>query len=73
VALDDGGAIRDGGKTPASVRFYVFDVAPKDLPEGGEPFDPASTETEKVEVNELKVPDDLEVTVWATSPMLCQR
>jgi len=71
VALDDGGAIRDGGRTPASVRFFVFDKKPARIPEGqAEPFDPDSLEPEKVPVTAFEVPDDLEVTVWATSPML---
>lgn len=71
VALDDGGAIRDGGRTPASVRFFVFDKKPAKIPEGqAEAFDPDSLEAEKVPVTAFEVPDDLEVTVWATSPML---
>ena len=49
----------------------VFDKKPTKIPEGqAEPFDPDSLEPQKVPVTAFEVPDDLEVTVWATSPML---
>ncbi len=74
VALDDGGAIRGGKSTPAEVRFMIFTSAPPAhaaSPQVGKNnFDPTSLEPQKVPTDKLQVPDDLEVTVWATSPML---
>jgi putative membrane-bound dehydrogenase-like protein len=74
VALDDGGAIRGGKSTPAEVRFLVFTKTPPagaaSPPAAIANFDPESLEPQKVPPEKLIVPDDLEVTVWATSPML---
>ncbi|MEZ5386488.1 MAG: NPCBM/NEW2 domain-containing protein [Prosthecobacter sp.] len=77
VALDDGGAIRKGKPTPAKVRFMVYStpppadaVSPKQVNSGVPGFDPENLEPQKVPVDHLVVPDDLEVTVWATTPML---
>ncbi|MGI9239594.1 MAG: PVC-type heme-binding CxxCH protein, partial [Verrucomicrobiales bacterium] len=59
------GADASGG---GKMRFHVFDTAP------GDPFVPIpekiETQAARVPAADLAVPDDLEVTVWATSPML---
>ncbi len=74
VALDDGGAIRGGKSTPAEVRFAIYTSEPpsdaSDKPVATANFDPASLDPQKVDADQFEVPDDLEVTVWATSPML---
>ena len=70
VALDDGGAIRDNELTPASVRFLVFDREPAGFSSTSLPFDPNSSDPQLVAPEHITVPDDLELTVWATSPML---
>ena len=77
IALDDGGAIRNGKSTPAEVRFAVYSTpppadaaSPKVANAGGPAFDPENLEPQKVPADHLIVPDDLEVTVWATTPML---
>ena len=92
VALDDGGAIRDGKPTAASVQFSIlnenvplkelaqrFRPAPKKTPASkktgyrnakGE-FEPQQS-PELVEVEHFTTPKDkeLEVTLWASTPML---
>lgn len=74
VALDDGGAIRSGKNTPAEVRFAIYAEAPpaeaSHAPAKIANFDPSSLEPQKVAADQLIVPEDLEVSVWATSPML---
>ena len=70
VALDDGGAVRGTELTPASVRFLVFDREPTGFTSGSLPFNPNSTDPQLVAPEHISVPDDLELTVWATSPML---
>lgn len=74
AALDDGGAIRGGESTPAEVRFLVFTSRPpagaSSRPSQSVSFDPESTEPQKVPADQFDVPDDLEVSVWATTPML---
>ena len=73
VALDDGGAIRGGKSTPAEVRFRIFTKTPPAVASTSNKtsnFDPESLEPQLVPAEKLIVPDDLEVTVWATSPML---
>ena len=62
VALDDGGAIRDGAPTSASARFFVT-TTPPDLTSLllGDPLVPTEL---------FSVPEGLEVTVWATTPDL---
>lgn len=69
VALDDEGADRNG-VTAASVRFYVFDQEPGKIVKKGEQFDPNNAEPQHVPIEHFELPDDLEVTVWATSPLL---
>ena len=65
VAIDDGGAIRGGGPTNADVRFDVYAQRPSKY----KPIDfdagPAS-----VPAGLFTLPEGLEVTVWATSPMI---
>ena len=70
VALDDGGAIRGDELTPASVRFLVFDQQPAGFTPAGPRFNPDSTHPQLVSPEHITIPDDLELTVWATSPML---
>ncbi len=70
VALDDGGAIRGAELTPASVRFLVFDREPIGFARTPDKFKPNSRDPQSLPADQLAVPDDLEVTVWATSPML---
>lgn len=64
VALDDGGALREGKPTSASVRFFVR--TPRD------PNAPWESELapELVSLDHFKLPADLEVSIWATSPHL---
>lgn len=69
IGLDDGGA-GGGEPTPASVRFYVFDEEPKEISKPGDLFDPENLDPQHVPLAQLEVPDDLEVTIWATSPLL---
>lgn len=70
VALDDGGAIRGGKSTPAEVRFMVYTTTPSPSSASPKVSATVSTEPQKVPADKLIVPDDLEVTVWATTPML---
>jgi putative membrane-bound dehydrogenase-like protein len=65
VAIDDGGMERAGKPSDAGMRFYVYTAPPSKLQQGdlnaGPPLVPAEM---------FKVPEGLEVTVWATSPLL---
>ncbi len=63
VAIDDGGMERGGKPSGAKVKFYVYAEAPAALPkpDPGPPMVPTDL---------FAVPEGLEVTVWATSPML---
>ncbi len=65
VAIDDGGMMRGGKASIASVRFHVYTEKPSDAQQGnlsaGPPFVPPEMFTTM---------DDLEVTLWATSPLL---
>ncbi|RCL36153.1 MAG: dehydrogenase [Verrucomicrobia bacterium] len=70
VALDDGGAIRGADLTPASVRFLVFDREPIGFARAPDKFNPNSRVPQSLPADQIAAPDDLEVTVWATSPML---
>ena len=70
VALDDGGAIRGGKSTPAEVKFLIFTATPPANASMAAANDPENTEPQKVAADQFIVPDDLEVTVWATTPML---
>ena len=63
VAIDDGGMDRAGKASDAKVRFYVYAEAPAALPapNAGPPVVP---------VDLFVAPEGLEVTLWATSPLL---
>lgn len=63
VAIDDGGMERGGKPSGAKVKFYVYAEAPASLPkpDPGPPMVPTDLFT---------VPEEFEVTVWATSPLL---
>jgi putative membrane-bound dehydrogenase-like protein len=64
VAIDDGGAVRAGRPSEAAVRFRVHTQRPRQpgqLVDTGDTLVPAGLFT---------VPEGLEVTVWATTPML---
>lgn len=66
VAIDDGGMVRDGKPSTASVKFRVYTQKPPASSAGG--YDP---DAPKVVPSDLfTVPEGLEVTVWATTPML---
>ena len=61
VGIDDGGSVRDGKPTPASVRFMVYTRLPGAGGAAGS-FVPEEMFT---------LPDEnLEVTIWATTPLL---
>ena len=65
IGLDDGGARQGGQITPAAVQFIVREPRP--------PRDPnAPWESEighaLVDLDQFKLPSDLEISVWATSP-----
>ncbi len=65
VAIDDGGMVRAGKPSDAAMRFHIYTALPSKLQQGdlnaGPPLVPAEM---------FKVPEGLEVTVWAASPML---
>lgn len=65
VAIDDGAMVRAGKPSDAALRFHVYTALPSKLQQGdlnaGPPLVPAEM---------FSVPEGLEVTVWATSPML---
>lgn len=65
VAIDDGGMIRNNAPSDASVQFFVYTEQPTETQMGnfnaGPPLVPAELFT---------VPEGLEVTLWATSPLL---
>ena len=65
VAIDDGGMIRAGKPSDAAMRFHVYTALPSKLQQGdlnaGPPLVPAEM---------FSVPEGLEVTLWAASPLL---
>ncbi len=65
VAIDDGGMVRAGKPSDAAMRFHIYTALPSKLQQGdlnaGPPLVPAEM---------FNVPEGLEVTVWAASPML---
>ncbi len=70
-AIDDGGMIRGGKLSNAEIRFLLYTTKPAALPRPKSAFfDPDSRDPQRVPVEAFEHPDDLEVTVWATSPML---
>ncbi len=66
AAIDDGGMVRDGKPSSASLRFRVYTEKPPVSASGA--FDPDAPKL--VPTDLFAVPEGLEVTVWATSPML---
>lgn len=66
AAIDDGGMIRDGKPSTASVRFRVYTQRPPASSSGA--YDPDAPKV--VPADLFTVPEGLEVTVWATTPML---
>ena len=70
-AIDDGGMIRGGKPSNAEIRFLLYTTQPAALPRPKSVFfDPNSRKPQRVPVDAFTHPDDLELTVWATSPML---
>ncbi len=68
VAIDDGGMIRNGAPSDAALRFAVHTTKP---PSASSAEPPAPSDRPTVVPPELfTVPDGLEVTLWATSPLL---
>ena len=67
VAIDDGGMIRAGKPSDAKLQFQVFTEKPAD-PVPPVTYDPNAPKAVPSEM--FTAPDGLEVTVWATSPML---
>ena len=65
VAIDDGGMVRAGKASDASVKFQIYTAKPSETQQGnlnaGPPYVPVELFT---------VPEGLEVTLWATSPLL---
>ena len=81
VAIDDGGMVRNGGPSDADVRFRIFTQAPPDGSLTEKNAAKGKNERGKNIVNEatgptfvppemFTVPEGLEVTLWATSPLL---
>ncbi len=66
VAIDDGGMIRNNRPSEAALRFAVLDEAPSALP----PVEPVADGPTAVPTDLFTVPEGLEVTLWATSPLL---
>ena len=66
AAIDDGGMIRDGKPSSASMRFRVYTQKPPGASAGG--YDPDAPKV--VPTDLFTVPEGLEVTIWATTPML---
>lgn len=66
AAIDDGGMIRDGKPSSANVRFRVYTRRPPASSSGA--YDPDAPKV--VPADLFTVPEGLEVTVWATTPML---
>ncbi|MGB0993534.1 MAG: PVC-type heme-binding CxxCH protein [Akkermansiaceae bacterium] len=64
VALDDGGALRDGKPTPAAIQCIIR--TPKDP---NAPWEPSQL-PRNVDLDYFVVPEGLEVTRWAGSPHL---
>lgn len=71
VAIDDGGMIRAGKPSDAKVKFQVYTALPA-TPEAKAAANPPnfSEGPPQVPVELFTVPEGLEVTLWATSPML---
>jgi len=66
AAIDDGGMVRDGKPSSAKMSFRVYTRKPPIASAGG--YDPDAPKVVPTEL--FSVPDGLEVTIWATTPML---
>jgi putative membrane-bound dehydrogenase-like protein len=66
LAIDDGGMERDGKPSSANLRFRIYTQKPPVSASGA--YDPDAPKV--VPTDLFTVPEGLEVTVWATSPML---
>ena len=66
VAIDDGGMTRNNRPSDAALRFAVLDRATTPLPS----LEPVAEGPTMVPTDLFTVPDGLEVTLWATSPLL---
>lgn len=65
MAIDDGGMIREGKPSQARLRFLVYKQKPERIAAPPDANAPGLVPAEM-----FTVPDGLEVTVWATSPLL---
>ena len=65
VAIDDGGMVRAGKPSDASVRFHVYTQKPSETQQGDLNAGPTFVPPEM-----FTVPEGFEVTLWATSPLL---
>ncbi len=65
VAIDDGGMMRGGQPSTASVRFRVFTAPPSQSAKSSITDGPTFVPPEM-----FTVPEGFEVTLWATSPLL---
>ena len=65
VAIDDGGMVRLGKASDASVRFHVYTQKPSEAQQGDFNAGPTFVPPEL-----FTVPEGFEVTLWATSPQL---
>lgn len=69
VAIDDGGMMRAGKASTAKVKFAIYTQAPpKSVASPAPQYDPNAPKLVPAEL--FSVPEGLEVTVWATSPLL---
>jgi len=69
VAIDDGGMMREGKSSTAKLKFMVYtQEPPKSAASPAPKFDPNAPKL--VPADLFAVPEGLEVTVWATSPLL---
>lgn len=66
LAIDDGGMERDGKPSSANVKFRIYTQKPSVSSTGA--FDPDAPKV--VPTDLFTVPEGLEVTVWASSPLL---
>jgi len=73
VGIDDGGAIRAGAPSAATMRFSVYVEAPpregRAAGGGGSTFDPDAVEPRALALDQFTTHEDLEVTLWAQSPL----
>jgi putative membrane-bound dehydrogenase-like protein len=71
VAIDDGGMMRGGKASDAKVKFQIYTALPA-TPEAKAAANPPNFNEgpPQVPAEMFTVPEGLEVTLWATSPML---